>query len=234
MRIKSFMFYFKRYIITISAWFLMFYVLQVAALSNQNIGKPQHGYKCKVGDLWFQHVNCGSICRAIDRSTVSLQMPKVNHVAMVVSCKPSIQLAEAVSSGVGQVAANKFILRSRSVVVGRVLAKFADAIPAAVAFVKQQYGKPYNASFIDNTHSYYCSQLIVAAFAASHPSPSIFVKIPMRFNPPHTDKPLVAWKNYYKTLHLKIPQGAPGSNPQQLLGAKSIHVVAQIKLNSRV
>ena len=198
----------------ISASFLMLNISQVAALSNQNIGKSQHRYKCKAGDLWFQHINCGDFCSAIDRSTVSLQMPKVNHVAMVVSCKPSIQLAEAVSSGVGQIAANKFILRSRTVVVGRVLAKFSDAIPAA--------------------HSYYCSQLIVAAFTTAHPNPSIFVKIPMHFNAPHTDKPLIVWKNYYKTLHCNIPQGEPGSNPQQLLGAKTIHVIAHIKLNSGV
>ena len=79
----------------------------------------------------------------------------------------------------------------------------------------------YDDSFVLNNSMYYCSELIHEAFIKD----SIFKLLPMTFLHPKTKDTLDIWKEYYKELNIKIPQGDLGLNPGIMSLSKKIDIV---------
>lgn len=191
-------------------------------------------YFCHVGDLLFQSLPCGKFCNAIDQVTYGVGHTRIDHVAIVVSCGAKPYVAEAVDVGVRKLPLRDFLAHSHDkfnnprVWVGRVVSKYRKFIPAAVSFVQHQYGKPYNNSFINSSNSFYCSQLIVSAFSAALGKAEVFSNKPMNFKNLRDRRMVPQWVSYYKKMHMKVPQGMPGSNPGQLSRSDNITIVAKL------
>ena len=100
------------------------------------------------------------------------------------------------------------------VLVGRLQPAYQPLIPAAILYAKRQLGKPYNSNFAPNHgQSFYCSQLIYAAFASANHNHSIFGLNTMSFTDSQTRQITPAWKEYFIQIKSNPPQGKPGTNP---------------------
>ncbi|MGO1337325.1 MAG: YiiX/YebB-like N1pC/P60 family cysteine hydrolase [Leuconostoc fallax] len=89
---------------------------------------------------------------------------------------------------------------------------------------KALLGSPYNTSFDPDEPGYYCSSFIYEIFKPEH----FFNLIPMQFGPRNTVLP--DWKRYYALLHLPIPNGKLGNNPNSLLQDQRFKLISQIRI----
>ena len=179
-----------------------------------------YAFTLEPGDLLFSEEPCGDFCDAIEQSTQTLPGIHINHVAIALN---DHEVIEAIQSGVTLTPLADFIQRSQlphhpeTIWVKRITAPYKTLIPSAVHFAYAQVGKPYNASFTDNTdNSFYCSQLITRSFYHAHHNQTVFQRIPMNFNNLQTHQPIVIWQQYFNQRHEAVPQGVLGSNPMQL------------------
>ena len=75
----------------------------------------------------------------------------------------------------------------------------------------------------DNT--YYCSELLYEMFSYAIPKTNPFKLNPMTFKDPETNETFEFWKNYYKKLNVKIPEGELGLNPNGMSVSPNITLV---------
>ena len=179
-----------------------------------------YAFTLEPGDLLFSEEPCGDFCDAIEQSTQTLPGIHINHVAIALN---DHEVIEAIQSGVTLTPLTDFIQRSqqphhrKTIWVKRITAPYKMLIPSAVHFAYEQVGKPYNASFTDDTdNSFYCSQLITKSFYHANHDQTVFQLIPMNFNNLQTHQPITAWQKYFYQRHEAVPQGVLGSNPMQL------------------
>ena len=179
----------------------------------------QDAFTLRPGDLLFSQELCGRFCNAIELSTPTTSDVRINHVAVALN---DHQVIEAVQSGVTPTPLTNFIQRSQTshhqtIWVKRLIAPYEPLISSAVHFAYAQIGKPYNASFTDDTDkSFYCSQLITRSFYHANHDRTVFQPIPMDCNNLQTHQPITTWQKYFKQRHEAVPQGVLGSNPMQL------------------
>lgn len=83
--------------------------------------------------------------------------------------------------------------------------------PTVLVEAKKHLGKPYNNSFYPDADGFYCSQLVVAAFANQ-------VKLPESVMSFGSKETLISdyWQAYFDKLGLAVPVGKLGSNPEEL------------------
>tara|TARA_B100001093_G_scaffold131712_2_gene124249 strand:+ start:6826 stop:7482 length:657 start_codon:yes stop_codon:yes gene_type:complete len=177
-------------------------------------------FTLKSGDLLFSEEPCGDFCDAIEQSTDTLANVHINHVAIA---RNDHQVIEAISTGVKLTSLSEFLHRAKhpnnkqTIWVKRMKKNYAKLIPEALQFADEQIGKPYNASFTDDSDSsFYCSQLITQSFYHANHDQTVFQLIPMNFNNLKTHQPITAWQEYFDHRHETMPQGVLGSNPVQL------------------
>ncbi|WP_460058589.1 YiiX/YebB-like N1pC/P60 family cysteine hydrolase [Pseudolactococcus yaeyamensis] len=82
---------------------------------------------------------------------------------------------------------------------------------AVILEARKHLGKPYNHSFYPDTAGFYCSQLVVAAFANQ-------VKLPESVMSFADGENLISdyWQAYFDKLGLAVPLNKLGSNPEEL------------------
>ena len=196
-------------------------------------------FELKPGDLLFQDLNCGELCDAITNVTYGYNHFQISHVGMVVSISRGGRVVEAYGKNVHLVSLNKFLNRSLDkngypmVIVGRVVPKYKKLINKAIYNTLNWNGLPYNYGFVPNNNqaTFYCSQLIDAAFKSANNGKGIFLKHRMTFKKDsHT---LVAWKKYFKSINKKIPEGKLGTNPGMMSRSKNIVIVHKYSKNMR-
>jgi len=85
----------------------------------------------------------------------------------------------------------------------------------AVAKARTLLGKPYNTTYVQSEDSYYCSDFIERAFRAHH----VFQTQPMNFRDLQTGEFPGHWVAFYKARGMAVPQGAPGTNPNDMAAA---------------
>ncbi|MDR1606568.1 MAG: hydrolase [Streptococcaceae bacterium] len=82
---------------------------------------------------------------------------------------------------------------------------------AVIAQARKYLGRPYNSSFYPEDKGFYCSQLVLAAFADQIKLP----EVAMSFG--DGKQPISAyWQRYFDRLGLPVPLGQVGSNPDHL------------------
>tara|TARA_B110000003_G_scaffold123344_1_gene125754 strand:- start:160 stop:846 length:687 start_codon:yes stop_codon:yes gene_type:complete len=179
------------------------------------------------GDLLFQDLDSSPLCEAIEMVTPGYQEADLSHVGLIVSDKGELKVLEAIPPKVKLTKINDFLSRSADinnnpkVIVGRLKPNFTSAIKDAIIFSKSKLNMKYDDSFVLNNSMYYCSELIHEAFIKD----SIFKLLPMTFLHPKTKDTLDIWKEYYKELNIKIPQGDLGLNPGIMSLSKKIDIV---------
>lgn len=183
----------------------------------------------KAGDLLFETIPCGPLCDAINKVTPAYKGRHFNHVGMLITTPRGLRVIEAIGSGVGTTSLDSFQQRTRMpIFIGRLKKPYRCLIEKAQAFSIQQIGKPYNISFIMNSDSYYCSQLIYDAFYDTSQGKSIFHLYPMEYKAPGSIHYFPNWESYFKKLHIQVPEGLPGCNPGGLMHEKAIKIIGKL------
>lgn len=200
-------------------------------LINASYADHISSFQLHLGDFLFQDLNCGSMCDSIDSVTYGYNQTYVSHVAMVVNLNPPL-IIEAVSNGVEITPLSRFLMRSLDsesnprVMVGRLKSGYRNLIPNAITTAKSQVSKPYNDSFIPaKGKSFYCSELFDYTFEKANNNQPFFHEKPMNFTNGKSSAILPLWKDYYRQLHVQVPQGVPGTNPGAMSRESMIQIV---------
>ena len=106
-------------------------------------------------------------------------------------------------------------------IVGRIKPRYQKSITSALAFLNSKIGVGYDDEFLLNNKLYYCSELIYESFI----NDSIFSLNKMTFLNPENNDTLSTWKEYYKNLKMKIPEGKPGINPGIMSLSEKIDII---------
>ena len=83
-------------------------------------------------------------------------------------------------------------------------------IENAKAFI----GQPYDHAFLPDNGAMYCSELVRESFLRADGS-FLFDEAPMNFLAPDGSIPLF-WEQLFDGLGMEVPQGVPGTNPQDM------------------
>lgn len=171
------------------------------------------------GDLLFVTAGRSGLSAAIDDATGKQGAPSFDHVALVAAAPDGWEVLHADEKGSRRQSLVEFRqdarAKQRHIVVYRLHASQQAAIRDAVATARTMLGKPYNTSYVLNEDSYYCSDFIERAFRAHH----VFALQPMNFRSPQTGQIAQHWVDIYRGMGMQVPQGQPGTNPNDMSAA---------------
>lgn len=85
---------------------------------------------------------------------------------------------------------------------------------AAVERAKSFCGQPYDVYFLADNGSMYCSELVQNSYLDASGKP-VFDSVPMNWAAPDGTIPIY-WEQLFGLLGMEVPQGAPGTNPQEM------------------
>ncbi|MEG0182431.1 MAG: YiiX/YebB-like N1pC/P60 family cysteine hydrolase [Stenotrophomonas sp.] len=181
------------------------------------------------GDLLFVTAGHGGLSAAIDDATSRQDAPSFDHVALVARAHRQLQVLHADEKGSRQQALADFQQEARDkhrqIVVYRLRAPPPHAIADAVATARTMLGRPYNTTYVLNEDSYYCSDFIERAFRAHH----VFALQPMNFRNPQTGEISRHWVDLYRGMGMDVPQGLPGTNPNDMAAAAVLQRVGVLE-----
>ncbi|MCR5465173.1 MAG: hypothetical protein K6F06_11655 [Bacteroidales bacterium] len=83
-----------------------------------------------------------------------------------------------------------------------------------VANTRKYLGRPYDLHFMPSDDSLYCSELVRDCYVGPD-GEYVFDTVPMNFKDADGEFPLY-WRQLFERLHAPIPQGLPGTNPQDM------------------
>jgi hypothetical protein len=87
-------------------------------------------------------------------------------------------------------------------------------VDAALQRAKALCGRGYDLRFLPDNGEMYCSELVQACYLDAAGKP-LFESVPMNWLAPDGTLPAY-WENLFRDLGMEVPQGVPGTNPQQL------------------
>lgn len=170
------------------------------------------------GDLIFQANEDGGFVDAIENVTAGIW----SHVGIIQLREDGIYVLEATpAQGVVRTSLDDFLDASARdadgrplVRIGRIRGLTSAEAAAAIERAETWLGRPYDAAFAPGTEALYCSELVYEAFLREDGSP-VFHAHPMTFKGPdgETDP---YWIRYYERLEQEIPEGVPGTNPNDM------------------
>ncbi len=157
--------------------------------------------------------------RAICSATGKNEVQNFSHAAIFVKAAPADSVLEAsTKGGVKMLSLEEFLQRSARIngkpcVVAKRL-RDTTGVRAAVARAKKWIGLPYDYSFRPDNGKFYCTELIHAAYLNPEGRPR-FTARPMNFRATDGTMPRY-WVELFEKLGEPIPEGVPGTNPNDL------------------
>ncbi|MDG2288057.1 MAG: YiiX/YebB-like N1pC/P60 family cysteine hydrolase [Candidatus Marinimicrobia bacterium] len=183
----------------------------------------------EVGDIFFQDLDCGPPCEAIEAVTSGYQGAQLSHCAIIThigSSEYDTILTEAIGATVTDITLHDFLNRSNKVLVGRLKEEYQYMIPDAITHIQTNLnGKPYDYIFDSTDDTYYCSEIIYEGLKTADDTQELFALNPMTFNEPGTESPFIHWVDYYQELGHPIPEGKLGLNPGGMSQSPAIAIV---------
>lgn len=165
----------------------------------------------QTGDLIFFTGDSSSMDDAISSSTGDGFV----HVAIVeVDSEGTAWLIDATpQKGVSREKLETKLLEEKGKAVLMRL-KDSTGVTASVQRAKSLIGSPYDFAFLPDNDAYYCSELVYECFLRPDGS-HIFSCQPMNFLDSEGNLPEY-WKELFEKLQMDVPQGLPGTNPEDL------------------
>ncbi|MBB4605675.1 hypothetical protein GGR59_001920 [Xanthomonas arboricola] len=180
------------------------------------------------GDLLFVTAARTGLSGAIDDATAKQDAPSFDHVALLAHDGTEQVLLHADEQGSRQQPLQAFVedanTRHRQIHVYRLTEEQRGAIPGAIAQARRMLGKPYNQTYVQDDNSYYCSDFIERAFRAQH----VFALQPMNFRNLQTGQVSPYWTEFYRSKGMAVPQGLPGTNPNDMAKSAALRVVGRL------
>ncbi|MCC4589036.1 hypothetical protein LL962_18350 [Xanthomonas sp. NCPPB 1067] len=171
------------------------------------------------GDLLFVTAGQTGLSGAIDDATAQQGAPSFDHVGLLAHAGATQVVLHADEKGSREQPLREFVeestARQRKILVYRLVRQHRPAIADAIAQARRMLGKPYNATYVPNDDSYYCSDFIERAFRAHR----VFALQPMNFRNPQTGTISPYWTDFYRSRGMQVPQDVPGSNPNDMARA---------------
>ena len=183
------------------------------SINNENVYEPQ------AGDLLFQIAPRSGMGNAVAQSTAWNDSLKFSHVGIVAVENGKPYVVEAASVGVKRTEWSDFLSEAEPV-GGKtgVVAMRVDMegfVPQdAVARALLHIGEPYDWSFYPDNGKMYCSELVYESYRLPDGSP-LFSAQPMNFRDSAGNIPAF-WVELFERLGESIPEGLPGTNPNDL------------------
>jgi uncharacterized protein YycO len=204
------------------AFLFIFHFPIISSQANQNL---------KEGDLFFQDLDCGSFCDAIEAVTEGKNGLDYSHVGILYKNDGKWMIAEAGGKGVVWTSLDSFKIRSLDskgkpkILHARLKKSYQKFIPKSKEWVISKMGKTYDDVFDLNNDQYYCSELVYWSFYHASGG-NLEFKIPgMTFKDPKTQDYFPIWVNYFKELGIPIPEGKPGLNPGGLSKDERLEII---------
>ena len=192
--------------------------IYIVMLLAAGCGTPQEN-ALRTGDLLFQTGRESAMNGAISAATGGDQAVPFTHVGIAVCGDGADSVLEATSGGgVRMTSLPDFLGRSaekdgKPVVVAMRLRDTAG-VAEAVARARSFLGQPYDYSFRPDNGKIYCSELVHASYLAPDGRPR-FTARPMNFRAADGTMPAF-WIELFGGAGEEIPQGVPGTNPNDL------------------
>ena len=173
----------------------------------------QQEFHPESGDLIFQVGIAGGMTEAIADATGGESDLSFTHVGIITVESDGIYVLEAKSeSGVTMTPLQKF-LDSSATIEGRPAAAIAritlperrELVTRAIGEAKKYLGQPYDDSFLPHNGKMYCSELVWECYLTG--------RLPQ------------FWIDHFAAMDEPIPEGVPGTNPQDMSQEKFLKIV---------
>ena len=89
---------------------------------------------------------------------------------------------------------------------------------------KSYIGEPYDIAFLQDNGAHYCSELVRDAYRRADGS-YLFEEKPMNFRNSEGEMPPY-WEILFASIGMEVPQGVPGTNPQEMSQSPVLETVA--------
>ncbi|MCG1037368.1 YiiX/YebB-like N1pC/P60 family cysteine hydrolase [Polaribacter sargassicola] len=191
--------------------------------------QKNNAFKLKQGDLLFQNTGTDEIDNAIKDVTATSVSKNYSHVGIAMEDDEKWFVIEAIpKKGISKTPLKEFLNRHKNkynksqTTVARLDKVYQPYISKAIDYGIERLNIPYDAVFLWDDNSYYCSELVYKMFSYQDLKVDIpFATHPMTFND-KTGKPMVSWVNYYKKYNQPIPEGVEGTNPNLMASSPYI------------
>ena len=199
------------------------FALTLAALScAPGADKLQSGDLIFVGIPVDYSLEEGSAAEAISASTGGGELNLI-HVAIADVAPDGAYVIDAtMARGVDRHPLDTFLMDftlkdgSMPVFIVKRLKKGVEA-PGCVQNAIGFCGEAYDNAFLEGNGAHYCSELVRDSYLAPDGS-CIFPNAPMNWKDSSGEIPLY-WTQLFALLGMEVPQGEPGTNPQDMAGS---------------
>ncbi len=156
---------------------------------------------------------------AIEAATSRDRSVSFSHVGIILAGQPTDSVLEATSEGGVRITAIADFLARSAHREGRPVAAVmrlhdTTGVAASVAQARTRRGAAYDYSFRPDNGRYYCSELVCEHYLRPDGTP-VFAAQPMNFRAPDGTMPAY-WVELFDRLGEPIPEGVPGTNPNEL------------------
>ena len=199
-------------------------LIVIALLALTACGRPAP-VKLQTGDLLFvgsSDEDPGSMDEAIVSATGNL-----THVAIVeIDADGNRWVIDATPQrGVCRYPLDTLILDNPGVVFLVKRLRDTSGVSQFVDNARRFIGEPYDLTFLPDNGSHYCSELVRDAYRRPDGS-FVFEEKPMNFQAPDGSMPPY-WESLFGELGMPVPQGVPGTNPQDMSASPLLEIVQE-------
>ncbi len=189
------------------------------------------GDRVRTGDLLFvgyrAEVQDSTMAGAIAAATGNSSLNYV-HVAIIEVANDTTWIVDATTGrGVARYPLEDFIRdfsegadNQPVFELARLKGESRKALRSYVQRAKSHIGLPYDYHFLPDNGQYYCSELVYDSYVRADGS-HIFHSAPMNFLDKDGNLPQY-WSELFEQLGEEVPQGIPGTNPQDLHAEKNL------------
>ena len=181
------------------------------------------------GDLLFVSASQDGLSGAINDATARAGQISYDHVGLLAGQGDAADVLHADQEGSRAQPLSDFLReaadKQRQVDAYRLRDVQPAVIADGIATARGLLGKPYNATYVPNQDSLYCSDMIERAFRAH----GLFALQPMNFRNPDTGVIAQWWVDFYADHGMAVPQDVPGSNPNDMARSPVLQLLGEVQ-----